>query len=393
MKVVITGPTGAIGMALIQKCIEREIPVLAICHKGSKRISRLPAHRLVTVVRMDMSEYGACAEKLIQMCDPDNGDEQIQTQSEQNVCYGDAIGKNELLPCLQTFRNISVRAGTGINEARVAADEAAVAAADGTDADAVFIHLAWNGTTGAARNDTALQLQNIEHTLDAVRLAKALSCDTFIGAGSQAEYGRAGGKLCAQTPAFPENGYGMAKLCAGQMSRLLCSQLGMRHIWTRILSVYGPYDGQQAMIPTLIRKLAAGEAMQLTKGEQIWDYLYSGDAAEAILALAENGQDGKVYCLGSGQEKTLREYIEECAKAIWEHRRKQGQSIYPACDFVQYLQQHLLFGEIPYQPQQVMYLCADLSELTNDTGFAVQTSFEVGIRETVDSYLNQDRYL
>lgn len=72
----------------------------------------------------------------------------------------------------------------------------------------------------------------------------------FVGAGSQAEYGRVNHALTPDTPCFPENGYGMAKLCAGQMSRVECEKLGLVHIWPRILSVYGPYDGKNAMITT-----------------------------------------------------------------------------------------------------------------------------------------------
>lgn len=41
-------------------------------------------------------------------------------------------------------------------------------------------------------------------------------------------------------------------------------------------------------------------------------------------------------------------------------------------------------GEIPYAPKQVMYLCADITELTNDTGFQPQTDFIEGIRKTID---------
>ena len=54
----------------------------------------------------------------------------------------------------------------------------------------VFYHFAWAGTTGAARNDMHLQNKNVEYALDAVDTAKRFGCKTFIGAGSQAEYGR-----------------------------------------------------------------------------------------------------------------------------------------------------------------------------------------------------------
>ena len=63
-----------------------------------------------------------------------------------------------------------------------------------------------------------LQNNNVKYALQAVKAAKELGCTRFVGAGSQAEYGRVEGTLTPDTPAFPENGYGIAKLCAGQMT-------------------------------------------------------------------------------------------------------------------------------------------------------------------------------
>ena len=90
-----------------------------------------------------------------------------------------------------------------------------------------FYHLAWAHTIGPGRNNMPAQIDNVRYTIDAVRAAKALGCSVFIGAGSQAEYGRVEGLLTPDTPCFPENGYGMAKLCAGQMSRVECRSLNM----------------------------------------------------------------------------------------------------------------------------------------------------------------------
>ena len=103
----------------------------------------------------------------------------------------------------------------------------------------VFFHFAWEGTTGAARDDMYLQNRNVQYALDAVEVAKRFGCRKFIGAGSQAEYGRVEGILKPNTPAFPETGYGIAKLCAGQMTREYAHQLGLEHNWVRILSIYG----------------------------------------------------------------------------------------------------------------------------------------------------------
>ena len=229
----------------------------------------------------------------------------------------------------------------------------------------VFYHFAWAGTFGNTRNDMYLQNKNVEYTLDAVSVAKEFGCQTFIGAGSQAEYGRAEGVLTALTPTFPENGYGIAKLCAGQMSREYAHQMGLRHIWVRILSVYGPNDGSQTMVMSTINKLQKGEIADLTKGEQMWDYLYSADAAEAFKLLGERGQDGKVYVLGSGVARPLKEYIEIIGKSL------NSENL-------------LNFGSIPYSQRQVMYLCADVSELSKDTGWEAKTSFKEGIAKILE---------
>ncbi|MDD6873470.1 MAG: NAD-dependent epimerase/dehydratase family protein, partial [Clostridiales bacterium] len=178
-----------------------------------------------------------------------------------------------------------------------------------THIDALF-HLAWAGTTGASRNDMPVQIDNIRYTIDAVRAAAALGASVFVGTGSQAEYGRAEGALTASTSAFPENGYGMAKLCAGAMSRAECKRLGLDHVWARILSVYGPYDTPSSMISHVIAALLNGEKPALTAGVQLWDYLYSGDAARALYLCARSGRDGAVYPLGGGQSRPLKEYIE-----------------------------------------------------------------------------------
>lgn len=224
----------------------------------------------------------------------------------------------------------------------------------------IFYHFAWEGTTGTARNDMYLQNQNVKYALDAVAAAKRFGCHTFIGAGSQAEYGRVEGILKPDTPTFPEMGYGIGKLCAGQMTREYAHQLGMNHIWTRILSVYGPNDGAQSMVMSTINKLKNGEVPQFTKGEQMWDYLYSGDAAEAFRLLGERGTDGKIYVLGSGTARPLAEYIKDIRNIVNPNAE-------------------IDLGAIPYSERQVMHLQADVDELHNDTGWTAHTTFTEGI--------------
>lgn len=231
-----------------------------------------------------------------------------------------------------------------------------------------FFHFGWDGTYGEARNDMYIQNKNVSAVLDAVTLAESIGCTVFLGAGSQAEYGRVDNiKLGPDVPTSPETGYGIGKLCAGQMSRIMCSQKGMKHIWFRILSTYGPYDGIHTMVMSGISKMLNGERPQYTKGEQMWDYLYCDDAANAFYLAAEKGKDGSIYCIGSGQVRPLHEYITIIRDSIDENIE-------------------IGFGEIPYYDKQVMYLCADIDALKKDTGFEPKVSFEEGIKKTIEWY-------
>lgn len=219
-----------------------------------------------------------------------------------------------------------------------------------------FIHMAWEKTFGAFRDDAEVQMRNIQYTLDACHLAKRCGCNVFVGAGSQAEYGVQSVDLTPDLPVNPESGYGIAKYAAGKLSAMLCKSLGIRQNWVRILSVYGPNDGENTLISYVIRELKAGRSPELTKCEQTWDYLYADDAADAILAVAERGIDGKVYPLGSGRGCKLSDYIEDIHHAI-------NPNI------------PINYGAKDYYPHQPMYLVADISELKEDTGWEAKGAF------------------
>ncbi len=228
----------------------------------------------------------------------------------------------------------------------------------------VFYHFAWDGTDKKAREDARIQQLNIKSTLDAVKTAFDLGCKVFIGAGSQAEYGATELDLNSKVPVNPQTSYGIAKYCAGKLSHNYAKQLGIKHIWTRVLSVYGPYDNADTLIMSTIAKMLSGEKIKTTKAEQLWDYLYSEDAARAFKLIGEKGKDGAIYCLGSGKTKSILQYLEIIKNEV----NKNAQ---------------LGIGELDYPLNQVMYLCADISDLQKDVGFEPQVDFQTGIKNTV----------
>ena len=228
----------------------------------------------------------------------------------------------------------------------------------------IFMHLAWLKPFGNDRDNVELQLKNVQYTLDAVRLAKRCGCTIFIGAGSQAEYGVQSVPLTPDLPVNPESGYGIAKYTAGKLSKMLCQQLGMRFNWMRILSVYGKNDNSYTLISYVINELKAGRSPELTKCEQIWDYIHCDDAARAFLAVAEKGVDGKFYPLGSGNGRLLSEYVKDIQSVI-----------NPGIE--------LGFGKKEYYPHQPMYLVSDIAQLLKDTGWYPNISFLEGIASII----------
>ncbi len=233
-----------------------------------------------------------------------------------------------------------------------------------------FFHLAWGGTYGSDRNNAALQNDNVRYALDAVRLAKKMGCTSFVGVGSQAEYGAVpyGTKLSPSLPCKPQNEYGKAKLKAFQSANELCSELGIKFNWCRIISAYGIGDRSHTMIMQTVAKLDSGCDCDFTPCDQMWDYMNNEDVGEALYLTAESGKNGSVYVLGSGAPAPLKDYIHRLYRAVGNTAAK--------CNF----------GAINYFENQPMYLCADIGELTRDTGFAPRVSFDDGIARTVQWY-------
>jgi nucleoside-diphosphate-sugar epimerase len=227
----------------------------------------------------------------------------------------------------------------------------------------VFIHCAWRGVGGQERNAEFQLAENLPFTRASVELAAATGCRQWVGLGSQAEYGNANRILDETAPTQPTTLYGQAKLAAGNESLALCAKKNLAAAWLRIFSTYGPGDHPHWMIPHVIREFLNGRPPQVTKCEQLWDYLFVADAARAITSVADGNISG-VFNLGSGDAPSLKSILEII-------RAETGAAVSPA------------YGAVPYRSDQVMHLQADISKLTAATGWKPQVSLEVGLRDTV----------
>ena len=221
-----------------------------------------------------------------------------------------------------------------------------------------IIHAAWQGVTNQHRDDPA-QKDNLAPTVTLVDIG----CKHFIGLGSQAEYGPLNKKISETDSGKPTTLYGRAKLDACIATQKLCAERGIKWSWLRVFSTYGPMEDLSWMIPYLIRELLAGKKPSLTACEQKWDYLFGPDAADAIWSVAETKAEG-LFNLGSGRAESLRKIVETLRDTV-DPKLPLG------------------IGEVPYRPDQVMHLEADISKLTKATGWMPASSLEDGLKQTV----------
>ena len=222
-----------------------------------------------------------------------------------------------------------------------------------------FFHLAWQG----ARDDFSEQKKNIDYTIAALEAAKALSCKRFICIGSQAEYGLRSCLTTEETLPDPNTSYGAAKLATLYLSRNRAEQLGIEWIWGRVFSVYGKYEPRGRMLPDLIAALQQKKSFQLTSATQSWDYLYSEDAAEALVALMEHGHAGEIYNIANGGVHPLRYFTEQLREYFAPEAK-------------------LYYGE---ERRQIVSLQPSVEKIRKDTGWFARTGFVEGIKQTYNS--------
>lgn len=226
--------------------------------------------------------------------------------------------------------------------------------------DAV-VHMAWRGVANSDRNNKD-QARNIVDAVELIDLAADAGATIFVGAGSQAEYGPYDRAIVESDPPRPTTLYGIAKLSSCLMAERRCAERKLRFAWLRIFSIYGPKDNDAWLIPSLIRTLRTNGHMPLTACEQRWGFLHARDAAAAVrLVLANPAAEG-IFNLGSPDAPPLRETVTRLRDHIGAGE--------------------LGFGEVPYRPDQVMVLAADVSRLAG-LGWRPVVELDQGLRETV----------
>ena len=227
-----------------------------------------------------------------------------------------------------------------------------------------FFEFSWSGVFGSDRNNPEQITVNIPLIISSIELANQHKAKHWIGIGSQAEYGNLNKRLNEDDSCKPTTLYGKSKLICSQISSELCKYFGMEHSWLRLFSVYGPEDNHEWLIQYLMREMLGNKEINVTRGEQLWDYLYVDDIAEMFLKLKDAKGVG-IANLGSGKAVQVKYIIEKIKEFTKSNSR-------------------INFGQVPYRDDQVMFMEADVSKLSNHLNWSPKTSIEEGLIRTIN---------
>lgn len=198
----------------------------------------------------------------------------------------------------------------------------------------MFYHLAWEGTRVPYRDDPKIQENNYLCAIKAINAAKVLGCNTFIGTGSQAEYGLCSGKVDENYPKNPHTEYGKYKLKAYDELMKIAQKNNMKYIWIRIFSAYGVLDYENTLIMSCLKKMVNNEPIPMTECIQKWNYINVEDVAKILYLFSEKDCENGAYNIASDDYRQLSEFVKEMKKI---------------CNSKSQLQ----FGAIPYNSEGI----------------------------------------
>ena len=235
-----------------------------------------------------------------------------------------------------------------------------------------FFHLAWAGTSGPARADYNIQLNNVKIACDYIKLCKDINCKRVVYASSINEMETY--EYLQSDDIEPSGGYvyGTGKMAAHLMGETVAKMNNIEFIPVIITNIYGVGEKSARMIYTSIKKLINKEHCSFTAGHQTYDFIYISDAINSIIEVSEKGKAFNRYYIGSGEPKPLREFLIEM-KNVVDPEAEIG------------------LGDIPFKGVDISYSQFDLKKVEKDTGYKNQISFREGIRMTADYIRNGEQ--
>jgi dTDP-glucose 4,6-dehydratase len=196
-------------------------------------------------------------------------------------------------------------------------------------------------------------------------------------------YGSLGadGLFREDSPYRPNSPYSATKAASDHLVRAWQHTYGLPTIVTNCSNNYGPYQFPEKLIPVLILNAHAGRPLPIYgKGDNVRDWLFVDDHAEALCQVLVEGTIGETYNIGGNSERTNLEVAQTVCGLLDElmpnapHR--------PHASLIRFVED---------RPGHDKRYAVDAGHIGRTLGWALKESFESGIAKTVAWYLeNRD---
>ena len=188
------------------------------------------------------------------------------------------------------------------------------------------------------------------------------------------------GKFTEDTPYDPRSPYSASKASSDHLVRAWFETYGLPVVLTNCSNNYGPYHFPEKLIPVVILKALAGAPIPVYgKGENIRDWLYVEDHAEALLLVAEKGKIGRSYNIGGENEATNLELVTKIC-AILDQKRPGNKP---------YAEQITFVADRPGHDQRY---AIDPSRIREELGWRPSVTLDEGLEKTVQWFLDHENW-
>jgi len=152
---------------------------------------------------------------------------------------------------------------------------------------------------------------------------------------------------------------------------------------------YGPYQFPEKLIPVVILKCLRGEPIPVYgKGENIRDWLYVEDHAEALHTVLTKGRVGETYNIGGNNERQNIELVRMLCQIMDQMHPPSHLSTFSPSNPIRY---ESLITFVTDRPGHDMRYAIDAAKIRDELGWEPKEDFESGFRKTVRWYLeNRD---
>lgn len=231
-----------------------------------------------------------------------------------------------------------------------------------------IIHSGWNGVNSTTRDDFSIQMKNMEFLNTILKIAKLKNVKQIIGFGSQAEYGYYDGIISENQNENPKSYYGTIKLATSKIIEGFCNKNKIKWIWLRLFPLFGELESSNWFIPSLVKKIINKEQFDMTKGEQVYSYLYINDFSKWIKIVLESSLKSGVYNVSSKQNLiSLKQLIVKIT------------------DILDYNLDLINIGALEYRKNQPMLMAGKISKLEDELGILCETNFDQNLKNVVNA--------